>query len=140
MLSINISELVLTIVSFFLLMFLLNKFLYVPVSKFMAERQARINAGLENERAAQAEVDESKKLAEQSKDSSREQAKTILAQQRAENGKMHDECVKQLAEENAKERRSAKAQVDAMAQTAREKLDQDKDELARTLAERLMDK
>lgn len=30
MLSINLSELVLTIISFFLLLFLLNKFLYTP--------------------------------------------------------------------------------------------------------------
>ena len=55
MLSINLSELVLTIISFFLLLFLLNKFLYTPVLKFMRERQARIDAGLEKERAANAE-------------------------------------------------------------------------------------
>ena len=52
MLSINISELVLTIVSFFVLLFILDKFLYKPVTKFMAERQARIDAALETERAA----------------------------------------------------------------------------------------
>ena len=56
MLSINISELVLTIISFFLLLFLLNKFLYQPVLKFMKERQARIDAGLEKERGALEEI------------------------------------------------------------------------------------
>ena len=62
MLSINISELVLTIISFFLLLFLLNKFLYQPVLKFMKERQARIDAGLEKERGALAEIAESEKF------------------------------------------------------------------------------
>ena len=48
MLSINISELVLTIISFFLLLFLLNKFLYQPVLKFMKERKPFIHATLED--------------------------------------------------------------------------------------------
>lgn len=56
MLSINFSELVLTIISFFLLLFLLNKFLYTPVLKFMRERQARVDASLEKERLAQEEA------------------------------------------------------------------------------------
>ncbi len=140
MLSINISELVLTIISFFLLMFLLNKFLFKPVTKFMNERQARMDAELEKERAAQAELEESEKQIEQSKDASREEAKNILAARRKENGRLHDECVKQLAAESTKDRRDARAQVEAQAKDARAKLDQDKDELAQTLAERLMNK
>lgn len=140
MLSINISELVLTIISFFLLMFLLNKFLFKPVTKFMNERQARMDAELEKERAAQAELEESEKQIEQSKDASREEAKNILAAQRKENGRLHDECVKQLTAESTKDRRDARAQVEAQAKDARAKLDQDKDELAQTLAGRLMNK
>ena len=38
MLSINISELVLTILNFLLLWFLLNKFLFKPVIRFTEER------------------------------------------------------------------------------------------------------
>ena len=100
MLSINISELVLTIISFFILLFLLNKFLFTPVSKFMAERQARLDASLEKEREASGEV--------------------------AEN------------EQRIEERQNAKARVDAMAKDARAQLDSEKDELTKTLAERLM--
>ena len=79
MLSINLSELVLTIISFFLLLFLLNKFLYTPVLKFMRERQARIDAGLEKERAANAEAAENEKRIEDAKTQRREEAKAILA-------------------------------------------------------------
>ena len=44
MISINISELIWTVINFFLLLFLLNRFLYKPVISFMEQRQARIDA------------------------------------------------------------------------------------------------
>lgn len=140
MLSINISELVLTIISFFLLLFLLNKFLYQPVLKFMKERQVRIDAGLEKERGALAEIAESEKRIDEAKAAKREEAKAILAGQRAEDGKAHDEYARQLMADNAKERREARARVDAMAQDAKAKLDSEKEQLAQTLAERLTGK
>ena len=52
MISINISELIWTVINFFLLMFLLNRFLYKPVISFMEKRQARIDAGLQEEQDA----------------------------------------------------------------------------------------
>ena len=36
MISINLSELIWTIINFFLLMFLLKRFLYTPILRFMA--------------------------------------------------------------------------------------------------------
>lgn len=138
MLSINISELVLTIISFFILLFLLNKFLFTPVSKFMAERQARLDASLEKEREASDEVAENEKRIEADKAAKRDEAKNILAGQRAEDGKKREEYVRRLAAENVSERQNAKARVDEMAKDARTRLDSEKDELAKTLAERLM--
>ena len=52
MLSINISELIWTVINFFLLFFLLRHFLYKPICEHMDARQARIDAGLEKEREA----------------------------------------------------------------------------------------
>ena len=138
MLSINISELVLTIISFFILLFLLNKFLFTPVSKFMAERQARLDASLEKEREASGEVAENEQRIEAEKAAKRDEAKAILAGQRTEDGKKREEFVRRLTVENVGERRNAKARVDAMAKDARAQLDSEKDELAKTLAERLM--
>lgn len=140
MLSINLSELVLTIISFFLLLFLLNKFLYTPVLKFMRERQARIDAGLEKERAANAEAAENEKRIEDAKTQRREEAKTILAKQRTDDGRAHEECAKQLLKDSAKERQEARVRVEAMAKDAKAKLDTEKDELANALAERLISK
>lgn len=140
MLSINLSELVLTIISFFLLLFLLNKFLYTPVLKFMRERQARIDAGLEKERAANAEAAENEKRVEDAKTQRREEAKAILAKQRTDDGRAHEECAKQLLKDSAKERQEARVRVEAMAKDAKAKLDTEKDELANALAERLISK
>ena len=140
MLSINLSELVLTIISFFLLLFLLNKFLYTPVLKFMRERQARIDAGLEKERAANAEAAENEKRIEEAKTQRREEAKAILAKQRTDDGRAHEECAKQLLKDSAKERQEARVRVEAMAKDAKAKLDTEKDELANALAERLISK
>lgn len=140
MLSINLSELVLTIISFFLLLFLLNKFLYTPVLKFMRERQARIDAGLEKERAANAEAAENEKRIEDAKTQRREEAKAILAKQRTDDGRAHEECAKRLLKDSAKERQEARVRIEAMAKDAKAKLDTEKDELANALAERLISK
>ena len=140
MLSINLSELVLTIIIFFLLLFMLNNFLYTPVLKFMRERQARIDAGLEKERAANAEAAENEKRIEDAKTQRREEAKAILAKQRTDDGRAHEECAKQLLKDSAKERQEARVRVEAMAKDAKAKLDTEKDELANALAERLISK
>ena len=51
-LQISVPEFIWTIISFFLFMFLLNKFLFKPVMSFMDERKARIDAGLEEGKKA----------------------------------------------------------------------------------------
>ena len=58
MLSINISELIWTIINFFLLFFVLKRFLFGPLLSFMDARQAKIDAGTEAQREAQARLDE----------------------------------------------------------------------------------
>ncbi len=52
-LLISVPEFIWTIINFFLLMFLLKIFLYKPILKALDERQAKIEAGLEEGRAAE---------------------------------------------------------------------------------------
>ena len=69
MLSINLSELIWTIINFFLLFFLLRRFLYKPICEHMDARQARIDAGLEKEREARKDLTEkAAKVTEEIKD------------------------------------------------------------------------
>lgn len=140
MLSINFSELVLTIISFFLLLFLLNKFLYTPVLKFMRERQARVDASLEKERLAQNEAIELQAQINADLDAKRDEAKAYLAKQRAQDVKESDEYAKKLRAESAQERRDAKARVEQEAEDVCAALDAQKTELARTLADKLLGK
>ena len=80
MLSINISETIWTVINFFLLYFLLKHFLYTPVLRFMEKRQAGIDAKLNVERDAKAQVAENDERLLTEKEKSREEAKNILAQ------------------------------------------------------------
>jgi F-type H+-transporting ATPase subunit b len=57
-LSINVSEVIWTIVCFFALLFVLKKFLFDPLLRFMEQRQAAIDQGLERGRDAQRKKDE----------------------------------------------------------------------------------
>ena len=56
--SINVSEVILTIVCFLALLFVLKKFLFDPLLRFMEQRQAAIDQGLERVRDAQRKKDE----------------------------------------------------------------------------------
>ena len=56
--SINVSEVIWTIVCFFALLFVLKKFLFDPLTRFMEQRQAAIDQGLERGRDAQRKKDE----------------------------------------------------------------------------------
>ena len=56
--SINVSEVIWTIVCFFALLFVLKKFLFDPLLRFMEQRQAAIDQGLERGRDAQQKKDE----------------------------------------------------------------------------------
>ena len=78
MLSINISELIWTIVNFFLLLFLLKRFLYQPICEHMDARQARIDAGLEQERQAKAALQAIDESMSQQQQSAREEGRALL--------------------------------------------------------------
>ena len=56
--SINVSEVIWTIVCFFALLFVLKKFLFDPLIRFMEQRQAAIDHGLERGRDDQRKKEE----------------------------------------------------------------------------------
>ena len=86
MLSINISEMILTIISFFLLMFLLKKLLFDPVISFMEARQARIDAALDEARLADERLQQAESENEQQLEQVRQNAARMIA-----DGKTKDE-------------------------------------------------
>lgn len=139
MLTINPSEIILTIINFFLLFFLLRTFLYRPLIKFMDERKKGIDEKMELEKGAL------ETLAQLDEDMDRQRSKAlveagdIVARAKhdlEENGKLLLQNSKDRAALNRK-----KAAVSAAMVSEREKLkiDSNIDRLAHVLAESLLD-
>ena len=84
--SSNVSEVIWTIVCFFALLFVLKKFLFDPLSRFMEQRQAAIDQGLERGRDAQRKKDENDAALREKWRERSVEAKQLLAE-----GKMADD-------------------------------------------------
>ena len=83
--SINISELIWTVICFFVLLVVLKKLLFDPLVSFMAARDARIQDGISAGRTAQQQLDAAAQarsdalLAEAKSASERKRAQTLQA-------------------------------------------------------------
>lgn len=138
MLSINISELVLTILSFFLLFFLLKRFLYTPLINFMDDRRARIEAGLDQEKQALAAVEENERLLDEKRRESMDEAKRIAQRAQGADRQRREKLVEQARREADQSRSKAETAAIELQKTESEKLSADENELAALLADVLL--
>lgn len=138
MLSINISELIWTIINFFLLYFLLKRFLYDPITRFMDARRERLDDALEKEREAQARVAENDEQIEQEKELRRAEAKKLIAEAAEADKSRNAEAAK--AERASDRAAMAETEERLAAESEREKaeLDARTKELAAALAQQLL--
>ena len=77
--TLDLWTVILTIVSFFLLYFLLNTFLFKPIIKFMDDRKARIEGGLEEGKMARQAKEENRRQLEEELRRTGGEAKQVLA-------------------------------------------------------------
>ncbi|MBR4474013.1 MAG: hypothetical protein IKS55_10295 [Oscillospiraceae bacterium] len=140
MISINISDLIWTIINFLLLCFLLNHFLYKPVLRFMDDRQARMDAKLSEEKDAREQAAENDRRLEAEKAKSCEEAKRILSQTDAEIEERHNAALLQARADAAKDRKDAEADLEVRREKTAEKLSEAAPELAGLLAGHLLGK
>lgn len=136
--SINPSELIWTVINFFLLLFLLKHFLYTPVLRFMEDRQARMDAKLNEEKQAQAKVEENDARLQSQKAKSREEAKRILAQSGDELEKRHAEAMSQARAASSQVLKDGEAALSEQREKTAEALRTATPELAELLAKRLL--
>ena len=122
MLSINISELLLTILSFFVLMFLLNKLLFKPVIRFREQRQSRMDESYRQEDLAKEK---------------QAQAQDIAEQTQAQAGAEWQAAEKQIEQEAQAAMAQAAEDTETLCAASSRSLEQHRHELARTLADRL---
>ncbi len=138
MISINISELIWTVINFFLLYFLLNRFLYRPLISFMEQRQAGIDAKVQEKLEAQERVRENDERLAEEKAKSRDEAKRILNQAESELEQRRSEALLKAQETSAQERKDAEAALEQRRQQTAEKLQGATPELAEVLTQRLL--
>ncbi len=139
MLSINVSELIWTIVNFFLLYFLLKRFLYTPIVRFLDARQARLDEAEKKEAEARAAADEIDRQIEEQKALRREEAAEILAEAQKADAEQSRQSFAEAKEAAARALEDANAALRAEQERERASLASDTPELAAMLAERLLD-
>ena len=137
MLSINISELLLTILSFFVLMFLLNKLLFKPVISFREQRQNRMDESFRQESLAKEKQAQAREEAQQQRLAGLKQAQDIAARTQAQAGEEWQTAEKQIEQEAQAAMAQAAEDTETLCAAGSRSLEQHRHELARTLADRL---
>ncbi len=139
MLSINVSELIWTIINFFLLYFLLKHFLYTPVVRFLDARQARLDEAEGKEAAARAVTEETEKGIEDEKALRRAEAAALLTESQREDAERSRSALAEAKAEAARAMESAGERLRAEQEKERAALLSETDELSAALAGRLLD-
>ena len=138
MLTINLSEFILTVINFFVLLFLLKRFLYTPLIAFMEERNARIEAGLKLEHDACEAITEEEARNEERRKTCREEAKRILRDAQRADELRHTELMAETAAKNSCKRKEAKAAEIQRNEEEVQQLDEHRMRLAGVLADNLL--
>ena len=106
--SINISELIWTVICFFVLLVVLKKLLFDPLVSFMAARDARIQDGLSAGRTAQQQLDAA---ARDRSEAQRKQAAALLAEAKSAAERARAQALQSAHQEAAQATRAMRARV-----------------------------
>ena len=137
-LQISVPEFIWTIISFFLFMFLLNKFLFKPVITLMDERKARIDAGLEEGKKARAALEENEVQLAQELAEKGSEARSVISEARSEAEKAKSETLDAAHAEAEKLHKNVRERVKAEEADAVKELDGNMPELVALLSGRLL--
>ena len=137
MLTINISELLLTVLSFFILMFLLNKLLYKPVISFREQRQKGIDDCFQQERQAKEKLAETRKDLDCRRSESLKEAAGILAEARSQAAREAEDTAKQAQSQAEEKMLQAAREAEELRRAESKALEEQSSRLAAGLADRL---
>ena len=137
MLTINISELLLTVLGFFILMFLLNKLLFKPVISFKEQRQKGIDDCFEQERQAKEKLAETQKDLDCRRSESLKQAESIMADARSKAQQEAENIAKQAESQAEEKMQQAAREAEELRKAGGEALEEQRRQLAADLADRL---
>lgn len=137
-LIINVPEFIWTIINFFLLMFLLKKFLYTPILKVLDERKEVIDAGLEEGRKAEKALAENEENLKAELAQSGAEAREKISAARGLAEKAKSEVVNAAHAEALNIHKSVQQRVDDEENAARKSVEDSLPELVALLSKQLL--
>lgn len=120
------------------LVFILNRWLFGPLNAILAQRQAEIDDARSELETAQQVQNERLEAVEARVAESRKEAYGIREQAHAEAREQREQVLAAARDDAAKEIEEARAEIGQQIENARTQLETDADEIARTIAERLL--
>lgn len=136
--SINISEVIWTVICFFALLFVLKTFLFGPLIRHMDERQRRIDAGLAEARRADEAKSRARQMAEESWRQRSEEAHAAVNEGRMQDEKHRARELEDAQMQSAEDLRKARADTEREEEEARRTVSRNSADLARELADHLL--
>ena len=136
--SINVSELIWTILCFFVLLFVLKKLLIDPLLKVMDARNANVAAGLEAGRQAQLAREENDEALQQAKKDAAQQASVLVQEAKSADEKARQAAVAEAKQSAAQSMKDTREQLHAEEQAVSAELEQELPALVETLAAALL--
>ena len=133
-----VSELIWTVINFFLLYFLLKRFLYTPVIRFMEQRQARVDEKLRKEKDAKTQLQENEARLLARKEEARAKAKRIFDESGEELDRHHNEAMLKAKADAAQTLKDGEAELEERKEKTAGKLKEASPELSDLLAKRLL--
>ena len=109
--SINISELIWTVICFFVLLVVLKKLLFDPLVSFMAARDARIQDGLSAGRTAQQQLDAAARDRSEAQRKQAAAADALLAEAKSAAERARAQALQSAHQEAAQATRAMRARV-----------------------------
>ena len=136
--SINVSELIWTILCFFVLLFVLKKLLLDPILKVMDARNANVAEGLEAGRQAKLSREENDEALQQAKKDAAQQASALVQEAKNADEKARQDAVAEAKQSAAQSMKDTREQLKAEEQAVSAELEQELPALVETLASALL--
>ena len=137
-LQISVPEFIWTIINFFLLMFLLKKFLYDPILKFMDKRQTEIDAGIAEGKQAEIAMAENAEQLSAEIAQSGAKARELISEARGEAEKLKSETINEAHAKVADIHSEVRSRVSDEEASERAAIDESMPELVDVLTKRLL--
>ncbi len=138
-LEISVPEFIWTVINFFILLFLLKKFLYDPVLKFMDARSGRIAAGLDEGKKAERALSDSKERFRKELGDTSDEARTLIGTARSDAEKQKASALHAAHAEAEELQKQIRERISDEEAATRAELGDELTELVELLSAKLLD-